>query len=462
MTSEHYSKFMGIVRGNNPADAPQISFQVLDNCLPTDRRDAITRRGGSKTWATTGNVLGLGEYSKQSTSYIAPNVAWVLRHRRSGSTSYIEKYDWSADTWSALTLGASTAFAAAGIASFSQHYNFLAICGGRPAMLLDITGNVNRLGGPAPTTAATIATSATGITSAVTTYAYYTFYNSTTGWESSPSPITTIAPFTNKQLDWSALEITCDKEGVDKKRLYRVQLSSGEEPYYRVAEINLATTTYADTIADASLGAQGPDIGDHNPPPTTSYLTVAYADRIWVFKDNQAWYSLPFEGDTANLEYFSEDRVEEFPFKVTGAIYSAAFEKLIIFMPAGKGIHYISGNSESTFQKGVHRADGGTNFPTSVSIHGEYLAFFDTEPRVLTPGGYVEGYAEFIRDLLQEVTDREYNSDAYVWSVWHDQNEAFIWGISATDTTTALWEDVDTGLAVEWEDVVTGATVDWE
>lgn len=463
MGSEHYSKFTGIIRGDNPADTPQVSFEILDNYLPTERRNAIVKRGGSKTWTATGNILGLGEYSKQSASYLAPNVSHVIRHRRNGGTSFVEKYDWSSDTWTALTLGANTSFGAGGIMSFAQHFNVMALCGGRPAMLTDISGTVNRLGGPAPTAAPTIGTSGTGITSSVTQYAFYTFYNSTTGWESSPSPIATIAPFTNKQLDWSALETTVAKEGVDKKRLYRTQLATGEEPYYRVTEINLATTTYADTVADAdaSLGAQGPDVGDHDPPPTTSYLTVAFADRLVVFTDDKGYYSLPYEGNPANLEYFSEDRVFRFPFKVTGAVYSAAFEKLMVFQPTGKGIWYVAGNSEGTFSLGLHRADGGTNFPTSVCSQGEYLAFFDTMPRVLTSGGYLDDYANSLNDLILDVTDREYNSDAYVWCVWHDPQQAFVWGISATDTGTALWEDRDTGLSVAWEDTVTGSDVDW-
>lgn len=462
MSSEHYSKFTGIVRGGNPADNPQVSFATLDNYLPTDKRDAITKRGGSKTWSATGSILGLGEYSKQGTSFIAPNVAHAIRHRRDGSTSYIENYDWTADTWGALTQGANASFSAAGIMCFAQHFNVLALCGGRPAMLTDISGTVNRLGGPAPTAAATIGTSGTGITSAVDQYAFYTFYDSTTGWESSPSPITTIAPFSNKTLDWSALETTVAKEGVDKKRLYRTQLSSGEEPYYMVVEIALTTTTYADTIADASLGAQGPDFGDHDPPPVLSFGVWAFAERFFISDGNDSvYYSLPYEGSAANLQYFSEDRRLRFPHKVVGAAYTASFEKLLFFMPAGKGIHYLAGNSESTFEKGQHRSDGGTNFPTSISVHGEYLAFYDTEPRVLTPGGYIDGYADNIRDLILEIADREYNSTAYVWSMWNDNQRVFLWGIAATDTGTAQWEDTSTGLAIEWEDITSGAVVEW-
>lgn len=462
MKKEFYSNWTGIVRGINPADAPQVSFLELDNLWPNDKRSGIVKRGGSDSWATTGATLGMGEYIEQQSVFSAPKIAYVFRHRRSSGTSTIEHLNWSTSAWTNNTLGAqsgSANWSSDGLASYCQQRSLMAICGGRPCKVTSVTGTVERLGGPAPTAAPTIGSSGTGLTGTVV--AFYTFYDSTTGWESSPSPIASIGSVANKQLDWSGLETTCAREGVDQKRLYRYQLATGEGPGFRVATISLATTTYTDTVADASLGAQAPDANDHDPPPTPSFLNYAFANRIWIAKGSQLWYSKADDGNNYMLEYFSPLRVFNFPQRITGLTYSPQFGKLLVFQPSGKGIHYISGRSESTFEQDVLRTDSGTDFPSSVSVHGDHVAYWDSGPRVMTPSGEIEDYGDFAKDHVLDVVNTNNDGDVFIWSAWHQNSGSFIWGLSTSSAVTAAWEDSILESTAEWEDILTGATATW-
>lgn len=463
MKTEHYSEFIGIDRTTDQIDAPQVSFLKLDNCLLTERKNALVKRGGSAVWATTGDCYGLLGYSQASASYLVPNVSHVIRHRRNAGVSSLEKLNWSTSTWVALTLGANTSFGVGGIAQASQINDILTICAGRPAYLNDIgTGVVNRLGGPGPSTAPTWTLGAGSLTGAA--YGYYTFYNSSTGWESSPSPLTALTSFSSQQVTWSALETTCAKEGVDKKRLYRTQMgTNGAGEALRVAEITLATTSFVDNVADASLGEIGPAIGDHNPPPEGVYICAEYAGHQFIASGNALYFSKPYDGTLPSVEYYSESRKFFFPGKITGLAYTPDFGRLLVFLATGLGIYQISGRSESTFVQDVFKKGEGTNFTTSISSHEEMVVYWGaTGPTAITPSGVVTNFASGIEGQLDEFTQQEYNGSVYIWSAWHPVHKVFVFGFSATDSATSQWEDAVTSITVPWEDATNGATVEWE
>lgn len=464
MSQQFYSKFLGIHRELTSPDAPQISFLDLRNFIFDRVKGGLMKRSGSNVWSTTGDSLGMGAY--QAATGDAPRVPGIhypIRHRRNGSTSYIEYLDWATNTWTAITLGAQTAFATAGIAHFAQVHDMMVIAGGRPAKFSDpVAGTVTRLGGPAPTAAPTWGSSGTGITG--TTAGFYTFYDSTTGWESSPSALTALTTLANKQLDWSALETTCAREGVDKKRLYRTQLAAnGEPPYYRVAEIALATTTYADTIADTALGAQYPDdFADHEPPPSSSYICIEYEGHLFFATENKLYYSQQFDGNYYKLEYYSDERLFIFPHHITGLAYSPDFGRLLVFQPPGSGIHQISGRSQATFEQGLFKGAEGTNFPESIAVHEDKVAFWGRNLlTILTPGGIETEFSENIKEVLRPVMARSYNSNVFIFTLWHPTRKQFLSFVSMTDTSLSAWADVNTGAAAQWANVSTGSVVDW-
>lgn len=464
--SEYYSEFRGQTRSIAPADAEQVSFLLLENIIPNRIDGALVKRPGSKTWATTGDVLGMGIYSETKSSYRIPNTAHIIRHRRSGGTSSFQKYNWSGDTWDTITLGANTSFGASGIAHFAQGNALLAVCAGRPAKLVGISEDLERLGGPAPTTAPTWTVDTSGSLTG-RTMGYYTFYDSTSGWESSPSPVTSLTTLAADDIDWSALETTCAREGVDQKRLYRTQLAAdGSMPFYRVATVSLATTTYADSVADASLTAVGAttdtDFTDHDPPPTDSYICAEYAGCLWVASGSELWRSKPYDGNLYQYEYFSPDRVFRFPQRIMGLAYTPEFGRLLVFCPPGHGIHYVSGRSESTFEQDVFNATEGTNFPSSIAAHQNRVVYWgQSGPTNLTPAGVATNFGDNLREDIRTFSTTEYNSDVYIFALWHSVWKTFLFFASATDSATAAWEDISLLSAIDWEDTSTGADVIW-
>lgn len=462
MKTEYYSNFLGVKRSMHQPDAPQVSSLILDNFLPNRIEGGYVKRGGSTVWTHTGDILGIFGYTQDNSSFRIPYIQHVIRHRRSGATSFIEKLDWSTNTWTAITQGSNLAFSASGIAQAVQLSTLLAIAAGRPAKLTDISGTITRLGGGAPTAAPTWGLSAGALTGS--TMGFYTFYDSTTGWESSPSPFTSLTAVSSQQITWSALETVATRSGVDKKRLYRSQVAAfGAAPYYRVTEVTLATTSYVDNNTDDLLGVAGPEIGDNDPAPEDSFVIAQYANCFWVARGNELWRSKTYDGNLYKLEQYSLDRVFRFPQRITGLAYSPTFGRLLVFQPVGYGIHFISGRSEDTFDQDVFKGPPeGTNFPTSVVAQENMVAYWGRNgPSILTPAGVVTDFSVDLKEDIRRISTKEYGGEVNIVTVWHPVLEQFLFLVAATDASTALWEDAELGIVVDWEVVDTGALAEW-
>lgn len=463
MRQEYYYQYQGLRRSINSPAAPQVAALLLENFMPNRLAGGWVKRPGSKLWPTTGDVLGIDGYTQANASYRVPQTIHVIRHRRSGSTSFIERYDSATDTWIAITQSANTAFSSLGFTTFAQLSNFMVIGGGRPAFLTDpVAGTVQRLGGPAPTTAPTWTLGAGSLTG--NAYGFYTFYNSTTGWESSPSPITAFTSLSANQITWSALETTVAKAGVTHKNLYRTQLS-GEVPYYRVTQVTLATTTYVDNVLDTSLGIQGPDFNDHDAPPDDVYTVIEYEGHIFLASGNLLYFSKPYTGSLADLEYFSADRLFVLPQRITGLGYSPDFGRLFVFQPVGYGIYTISGRTKTQFTKELYKKEDGTNFQLSVKSHANMLAYWGQNgPTIITPSGPVENFAADTKETTREIAIRVYNSDVNIFTVFNPvwgEAGTFLFFFSARDTATALWEDYGIATVADWQDIF-GADTGWQ
>ena len=459
--SKLFSKYGGINQSVDAVDISPRTFLTLDNFIVNQRIGEARKRPGTYHWSVTGDIWGVGAYSKETSFTKLPVYDIPVRHRRDGSTSVIEKLNWSTLVWDTITQGTyvSTFLGVSDVWSTAQIGTLLAVCSGRPAKLTSDSGNLERLGGPAPTTAPTVGNSGTGLTGS---YSFvYTFYDSTTGWESSPSPASSAVTITNKQLDLSALETTYAREGIDKKRIYRT-LRTGEAPYLYDGEVAIATTTYSTTVADGSLGATAPDSGDHNPPPTTSHLVAAHENRLWISDGGKSlYYSHPYDGNNYQLEYFSSERRIDLPARITGLVVTAS-SGLQVFLPPGFGVYEVEGRSESQFSLRKRFDEIGTNFHDSVSTHEDFIAFWGaTGPMVITPSGVLRDFSRAIEPTLRSLLVAEYGTSVFVWSRWSDYLKQFVFGFSATDATAAQWLETETGVPVNWMDVDTGATIGW-
>lgn len=460
MSSIQYSKLVGLQTGADSIAAPQVALTKCDNFVIARPYHALRKRGGSYEWSASGDIWGIGGYAKQGISPKIPVSVVPVRHRRNGGTTYIEKLNWGTLVWDAITQGSNTSFDIGDIASFAQVDDMLAVFAKRPAQIRDIaSGNINRLGGSAPAAAATLASGGAGALTGAYRYVY-TYRDSTTGWESSPSAVSSTFTASAQQIGLSGLSTTPDRDGVDKKRIYRTNLT-GEEPFYYVTEIAVATTTYTDNAADSTLGVEAPDSGDHDAPPTDTYIGAAHLGRFWIASGNALYYSKEFDGSLNELEYYSTDRVIYFSQTITG-LASTRSGGLMVFQPPGFGIYEITGRTESTFQLLPVFPEEGTNHHSSVSVHDDMVAYWGGDgPRVISPSGVVQDFDENIRSDLRGILTSEYDTDIYVWSVWHPGERAFMFGLSVTSSSGAAWVVSDTSIAIPWVDVGTGAVVDW-
>ena len=74
----------------------------------------------------------------------------------------------------------------------------------------------------------------------------------------------------------------------------------------------------------------------------------------------------------------------------------------------------------------------------------------------------IRNFDDQFKPFIRELLTTEYEANVFIWSVWHEGSEQFLYGISASNATGALWQDTDSGSAVPWIDSGTGQQVDWE
>ncbi len=462
MESLQYSKFTGLDRSTDAIDANQLSFLKCENFIVNRVKHALYSRGGSTGWATVGDIWGISGYAEDTGLARVPVRETIIRHRRTAAITYLEKLDWVTSTWIAFPLGASTNFDVGDTSHFAQIGELFVIAAGRPTKLRDVvTGSVTRFGGPPPAAAPTLSNSGTGITG---TYRYvYTFVDQSSGWESSPSPTTALYTVSNKTITLTGLETSCAREGVTLKRIYRT-IETGEDPFLFVAEIPLATVSYADTLDSLSLGANAPLALNHNPPPSTSYLIESHEGRFWVVDANdptKLHFSEAFSGSYAELEYFSPDRVFVFPKRITG-VASRPGGGLLVFQPPGFGIHEISGRTESEFAVQVFVPKEGTNFKNSIATDGEVIAFWAEDgPAFITNSGVTREISFPQRELLRDVLVREYNGSIFVWTQYSNAHKQFIFHLSVSDSEASGWIDPGARFVVRWVNDTTGELVNW-
>jgi hypothetical protein len=277
----------------------------------------------------------------------------------------------------------------------------------------------------------------------------------------------------NDKITLSALETVCAKEGVNKKRIYRTT-NSGEQPFLYRDEITLATTTYQDEANDLVLGEAGPEYGDHDPPPTTSYICLIHLGRCWLAYRNKLYYSLPDDGTGTPLEYFSDDRCLVLPQIITG-LSTNRQGTLFVFCPPGYGIWEVTGRL--IVEDDIDLVEAfpviGTFFHTSIRHGGknaDLICFWGPRgPRFVTPQGIepqgVDAYDEFLRDIITD----DYSGAPFVWAEWEPVSGLFLFGLTLSSTIpggggdeSLLWLDSDTGTAVSWMQSGTGVTTSWE
>lgn len=160
---------------------------------------------------------------------------------------------------------------------FNDYYNLLT--GAMQDQEVTIKNNlVLQAIGAAPTAAATAALAA-GTTLGIGSYVYVYTYVSPDG-ESLPSPTTSITTTSgNQKVNLSG--VTVGPTGTTARNIYRTAVGGGVNYKLAGTIADNTTTTYADTLADGSLGAAAPTV-----PSLGGSLTMKDSTGAVTFKLN--------------------------------------------------------------------------------------------------------------------------------------------------------------------------------
>ena len=212
----------------------------------------------------------------------------------------------------------------------------------------------------------------------------YTYFNSTTGHESSPSPVSTCSGvFTAKTVQVGV--IASPDSQVDQIRIYRTTDGGSNNPI-NMQEIfgspfANATTSYGDQTLDANLGLRAAPAFLLNDPPVPSKLTsgTSYSQgRIWTFQDNVTYYS--------GFEEIANGVPEEcFPSGLDGNFYrwsnqvnahAALPDGIAVLTP--EKVFKVEGDSLDTFRRYTLLEKRGTRSRTAIAVLGSSVAWLDT------------------------------------------------------------------------------------
>lgn len=308
------------------------------------------------------------------------------------SNAYVYKFNFTSDATAVLLLtqsGSTEPF------DFTVANNTCLMGNGASGSMKAYDGTTLRNWGiTAPANAPTLSLAGTGLTCLASYYYCYTYYNSSTGHESSPSPVSAcLTPFTNQQVS-IAVTGSADTQ-VDKIRIYRTTDGGNFDPSV-MREITgspftNASATYTDTTADSALSATKtapPSL--RNDPPPAAYGFVQFANRIWMIDGtnlNKMWFtgneecrwgvqseSVP-SGTDGNFEQFDS------------AIMGLASMSNGVAINTTENRYKIEGFTLDTFWRYQLSAHQGTRQRATVQTFGQISTWLDTSSAVWMEGG---------------------------------------------------------------------------
>lgn len=177
-----------------------------------------------------------------------------------------------------------------------------------PRSRIDSSSPAWKLGVTTPVTAPTV--SVTGGTGTVISRAYVYTWVSAYGEEGAPSPADVVSGPTDGTWNLTIPASDPNDRGVDrnltKTRIYRtVTDTSGTAEFYLVAEIDITTTTYADTVLDSTItGNNQLESTTWTPPPTDLQGFVLLPNGALAgWRENEVWFSEPYHPHAWPVEY---------------------------------------------------------------------------------------------------------------------------------------------------------------
>lgn len=290
--------------------------------------------------------------------------------------------------------------------------------------VLALAGQYREMGVPNPTSAPSVSSSGGSGTAESRVYVY-TFLSQfgSIEEESGPSPvsgITTVLPGATVTVSGLPSSAPTGAYNITKIRLYRQVTGTSSNPFLKVADINIGTTSFVDNVTATGLGQVMPS-GAYEPPPADLQGLVSMANGILAgFRGNEIYFSEPFlphawpsiysltvEYPIVGLAAFGESLMVATtgtPFVITGsnpasmsqakvALYEPCVSKLSIVADRD-GAQYVSPN-------GVIRVAQGFagNVTRSLFTRDEWQKY---RPETMI-GGILDGsYYLFYRDIFVE------------------------------------------------------------
>lgn len=215
-------------------------------------------------------------------------------------------------------------------------------------------GQYLEMGVPNPTTAPSVSASGGSGSAESRTY-LYTFISQfgSIQEESGPSPasaLVNVLPGGTVTVSGLPSAAPSGAYNITKVRIYRSVTGTNSTPFLKVADVNIGTTSYADTVTAVNLGQVLPS-ASYEPPPADLKGLVSMANGILAgFRGNEvyfsepyiphAWpssYSLTVEFDIVGIKPFGESLLVATtgnPFVISGASPAAMSQtKLPMYEP---------------------------------------------------------------------------------------------------------------------------------
>ena len=215
-----------------------------------------------------------------------------------------------------------------------------------------------------------------------------TNYNSTTGFESAPSPILTV-PAVAQGLggEWRTITgVSSAESGVDNVRFYRVVTEAGTTTYYRLATVSDATTpVYLDKLPLDEVKALAtyapsvlPNSGITSLNAWQNRLVIAAGPLVYISKDGQP---LAYEPQSGAYDLFNPARgLTFYPDDKRGEDIIAVVGQDDLYMVSKYSVRCLVGNSPDNWRLLKLPDSEGACGPRAVCAYKKGIL-------VLTPSG---------------------------------------------------------------------------
>ncbi len=250
-----------------------------------------------------------------------------------------------------------------------------------------------------PTGGATMADGAAGDVEAGDYIGVYTYYNTETGAESNPSPVSnTLSAAGSKQIDWTGIGVSTNGQ-VDARRLYRT-LPNQTGEYFYVGQINdNFTTVFTD---DIPLDDLGDTISwDNAEPPAGLRFGDLWMERFFATDGTYVYFSessMPESwAEDSIIEVFTDDGHE-----IRGI---CAFGDRLIIGKTNK-VHYVVNTGPRKFERYTLSDRHGVWSHASMKVAEGWLYWYGGDNVYRSNGTTVEGMGSYaIKKILAAVPD---------------------------------------------------------